>query len=228
MDELRAASMDASSDTFGTFVRKPTKRATSLSASLAESQPLPTPAAPALVNDWVEVGAVAGAYGVRGWIKIYPHAQIAKGDGALLHAKHWQLVAKDGQTQSVTVCEAKLHGGNNLVAQLASCASRDEAEALKGQRINVSRADFPAPQADEYYWVDLIGLDVITEAGVALGQVTGLLDSSAHAILQIAYSKQGKDGAQSQAERLIPFVHAHVSDVDLIKRQIVVNWEEDI
>ncbi len=227
MDKLKASLMDAS---FGTFVRKPSKRATAdsvRSISVSDQSSLPVTAAPNATDEWVEVGVVGGAYGVRGWLKIYPHAQASKGGGALLHAKRWQLT-KNGQTQNVTVSHAKLHGGNHLVAQLIGCTNRDEAEALKGSHISVSRADFPSLAADEYYWVDLIGLDVVTETGIALGRVTGLLDNSAHAILRIAYSKLDKKGAQSEAERLIPFVAAHVTDIDFIKRQIVVNWEEAI
>ncbi len=216
MDKLKTAPMDAS---FGTFVRKPSKRVTS-------DQSSPTVAVTSNATDeWVEVGVVGGVYGVHGWLKIYPHAQASQGGGALLHVKRWQLT-NDGQTQNVTVSHAKLHGGDHVVAQLVGCTDRDEAEAFKGWHISVSRTDFPALAADEYYWVDLIGLDVVTETGIALGQVIGLLESSAHAILRIADSKLDKKGAQ--AERLIPFVAAHVTDVDFGKRQIVVNWEEEI
>lgn len=224
MDKLKTASMDAS---FGTFVRKPSKRATSDSArSNVPEQASPTVAATSNATDeWVEVGVIGDAYGVVGWLKIYPHAQASQGGGALLQVKRWQLT-KNGQTQNVTVSHAKLHGGNHLVAQLAGCTNRDAAEAFKGWHISVSRTDFPALAADEYYWVDLIGLEVVTEAGMALGQVTGLLESSAHAILRIASSELDKKGAQ--VERLIPFVAAHVTDVDFGKRQIVVNWEEEI
>jgi 16S rRNA processing protein RimM len=70
----------------------------------------------------------------------------------------------------VTVRSAKYHSGD--VTPPWSTADRDGAEALKGATVQVSRADFPALSEDEYYWSDLIGMDVVNLQGEALGKVT--------------------------------------------------------
>jgi 16S rRNA processing protein RimM len=179
----------------------------------------------ALPDDLVEVGAIAEAYGVKGWIKIFPHAGSAESGGALLRAKVWWLV-KGRDQRRVTPVTAKPHSAT-IVAQFAGCDDRSAAETLRGFTIHVRRADFPVLTGDEYYWVDLIGLAVVNEAGEALGTVAALIDNGAHSILRVPYSSPGKDGTPTTAERLIPFVDAYIRAVDLAGKRITVDWETD-
>jgi tRNA (guanine37-N1)-methyltransferase len=88
---------------------------------------------------------------------------------------------------------------------------RNAAEALKGARIYVARADFPAAKGpDEYYWVDLIGLEVVNREGVKLGVVRDLLPTGPHSVLCLEYTEGDK-----HLERMIPFVSVYVDQVDL-------------
>jgi 16S rRNA processing protein RimM len=112
--------------------------------------------------------------------------------------------------------------GDAIVALAPEIPDRDAAEALKGVRIFVSRASFPAPDPDEFYWVDLIGLAVTNREGVALGEVVGLIDTGPHCVLRVA----PPPGAEAE-ERLIPFVDAYVDTVDLPGRRLVVDWGLD-
>lgn len=184
--------------------------------------------AEALPDDLVEVGYVSAAYGVRGWIKVQPHANDA---AALLHATRWWLikppapgVAGAGSTDPLClqIADSREHSGT-VVAQASGVADRSVAEALRGHRIWIRREDFPAPADDEFYWVDLIGCAVSNEQGESLGEVTGLLDNGAHQILQIAYPLA--DG--NTGERLVPFVDAFLRNVDVPGKRIVVDWGLD-
>jgi 16S rRNA processing protein RimM len=76
----------------------------------------------------------------------------------------------------------------------------------------------PQPGKNEYYWGDLVGMAVHDETGEALGEVTGLLSTGAHDVLQV------QDG---DVERLIPFVAAYVLDVDLAARSVRTAWRND-
>ena len=96
---------------------------------------------------------------------------------------------------------------------------REVAEALRGCEVAVSRADFPPAGRDEFYWVDLIGCQVSTPEGVALGVVDAVDDHGAHPLLRL----RADDGR----ERLIPFVDAHVPVVDVAGRRIVADWDPD-
>jgi 16S rRNA processing protein RimM len=123
------------------------------------------------------------------------------------------------------VTDARAHGGD-VVAAVREVADRDAAQALKGTRIFVSRASFPTPQDDEFYWVDLIGLTVINRQGVVLGVVDGLLETGANAVMRVRETSSAAVPAASR-ERLLPFVAAHVDRVDLPGRQILVDWDAD-
>lgn len=93
--------------------------------------------------------------------------------------------------------------------------SREQVMALKGVEIQVDRADFPAPDEDEFYHADLIGCEVIGQDGQVLGRVVALDDHGAQQVLRLA------------DDLLIPFVREIVRDVDLKARQIHVDWAAD-
>jgi len=181
-------------------------------------------------DDAVEVGSIADAYGLKGWVKIYAHAGPGHGSDALSNAKQWWLLIKDKLSEkrcAVDVRELKAHGGQDIVAHLAGIADRDAALALRGARIYVRRADFPALDDDEFYWVDLLGLDVINEAGIPLGQVAELMDNGVHSVLHVKYPTTAADGSPAMGERFIPFVGVYVKTVDRVAKRIVVDWQPD-
>lgn len=218
----RAKSASRAPVSFGAFARKPVERNV---VPAAAGQPSGIEPVEALPEDAVEVGAVVDAYGLKGWVKVAAHASARQGGEALTNAKRWWLV-KGREIRSAQVLASKTHG-DSIVAQLAGSSDRDQALALRGWRAHVRRGDFPALGDDEFYWVDLIGLDVVNEAGVALGSVVDLIDNGAHAVLRVEYPSLGKDGQQVNGERLIPFVGVYVKTVDQAAKRIVVDWEAD-
>jgi len=118
-----------------------------------------------------------------------------------------------------------------VVATLVGLRDRNEAEALKGATIQVSRKDFPALEEDEYYWTDLIGLDVVNLQGEALGKVTDMMHNGVQSILRItpaaaAAVADGLSAAKVQ-DRLVPFVDQFVKTVDLEGKLITLDWGLD-
>lgn len=211
---------------FGAFVRKPVEpRAASVDVDPTAAVAARLDEADAWPDDVIELGTIVDAYGLKGWVKVAPHASAAQGGNALVRTARWWLV-KGRDFKSAAVAHAKQHG-DHIVGQLAGCADRDEALALRGYRVHARRADFPALATDEFYWVDLVGLDVVNESEVALGRVVDLIDNGAHAVLRIEYPSVGKDGRPQRGERLIPFVGAYVKRVDQAAKCIVVDWEAD-
>jgi 16S rRNA processing protein RimM len=99
---------------------------------------------------------------------------------------------------------------------------RSAAEALRGARIFISRSSFPAAAADEYYWVDLIGLAVVNRQDEHMGSVKELLSAGPQTVLVLECEQDGK-----VCERMIPFVAAYIDDVDLPTRRIRVDWQAD-
>jgi 16S rRNA processing protein RimM len=179
--------------------------------------------------DAVEVGRVVGAWGVKGWIKLQPLGRDAQ---ALLAGRPWYLLSNatvpgHGETRSVLAVRQARRHSDMVVALADGFADRAQAETLRGARVFVSRAGFPAAGDGEYYWVDLIGAEVINREGRVLGSVTGLLDTGANDVLCVAPASATP--GERTAERLIPFVAAYVDQVDIAGRRIVVDWspEED-
>ncbi len=177
-----------------------------------------------LPEDAIEVGRILDAWGIKGWFKVLPHSASPE---ALFSSKRWYLqpAEKGAKTFSGTVLlkirEAKDHS-DSVVACAQDIDDRNAAEALKGARIFIPRSSFPSAGDDEYYWVDLIGLQVLNREGVALGQVTDLLSTGPQTVLVVGYEHEGK--AQ---ERMIPFVSAYVDGVDLPGKRITVDWQPD-
>ena len=175
--------------------------------------------------DAVEVGRVVDAWGVKGWFRVQPHA---KDPQALFSSKRWYLLAAESRAARepsaplpplLRIIEVRAHG-EQVIAAARDIDDRNAAERLRGARIFVPRSSFPTAGDDEFYWVDLIGLQVFNRDGVHLGQVTGLLDNGAQSVLRV------RADAQSP-ERLIPFVAAHVDRVDQAARRIDVDWGVD-
>jgi 16S rRNA processing protein RimM len=174
--------------------------------------------------DAVEVARVLEGWGIKGWLKVQPYARDPQ---ALFSSRRWFLkppepqagrpvVAGPEMPALLRVIEAREHG-DVVVASVRDVTDRTAADALRGARIFVSRNSFPTAGIGEFYWVDLIGLQVLNREGVLLGEVSGLIDNGAHSVLQV----------RGDTERLIPFVAAYIDEVDLKARQIRVDWGLD-
>ncbi|NRR31009.1 ribosome maturation factor RimM [Oxalobacteraceae bacterium] len=173
-------------------------------------------------DDLTQVGFVFGAYGVAGWVRVRPFSEDAD---ALLAIKTWWL--DKPALHDIEVLRVKLHGGD-VCAQLVGVTDRNAAEALKGAAVSVPRSHFPALSADEFYWSDLIGLDVVNLQGEHLGQVTDMMSNGPQSILRIKPAATADaDPEVAAQERLIPFVGQFVIHVDKAANQITVDWGLD-
>ncbi|MCW5624214.1 MAG: ribosome maturation factor RimM [Burkholderiales bacterium] len=157
------------------------------------------------------MGRIAAPFGIKGWVKIQTFT--ADVDGLLDYTPWW--VGRASGWEAWTVEESAVHGVT-LVVKLTGVDDREAAARLRGMEVAVPRAALPEAD-DGYYWADLIGLDVKNRDGVMLGTVESLMDNGAQSVLVVG----------GERERLIPFVEAHVDGVDLVTREIRVNWHPD-
>jgi 16S rRNA processing protein RimM len=185
---------------------------------------LPGLAAADLPPDAIEVGRVADAWGIKGWFKLLPYSAHPE---ALFASKSWFLLPSEKGVKTFDGCariavkEAKTHS-DSFVASAQGIDDRSAAEALRGARIFISRSSFPAAGIDEYYWVDLIGLDVVNRQDESMGTVCELLSTGPQTVLVLEFLADGKP-----QERMIPFVSAYIDEVDLKSRCIRVDWLAD-
>lgn len=190
--------------------------------------------------DAIEVGRITDAWGIKGWFKVLPHSASPE---ALFSAKSWFLLPPDrpmkpqrGQEAAASaqqawreplllnILEVKDHS-DTVVARAQAIDDRNASESLRGGRIFVPRSSFPEAADGEYYWVDLIGLQVFNREGVDLGQVRDLMSTGPQTVLVIEFPAE--TAGAKPVERMIPFVAAFVDGVDLPARRITVDWQPD-
>jgi len=163
------------------------------------------------------MGRVLAPYGVKGWIKVQPFTASPE---SLAGYDHWWF-SEGGDWAESDIAEVAVHG-SDVVARPAGCTDRDQAVKYRGREVAIPREAFPEAGKDEFYWADLVGLEVVNMQGEVLGEVAGLLSSGVQDILRVSEgTRSGKD------ERLIPIVEAVVKKVDLKTGRIEVDWGKD-
>ncbi len=162
----------------------------------------------------IDVGEISGVFGIKGWVKVFSFTEPREN---ILNYSPWYL-QKKGESKRVEVVEGQRQG-KLVVASLKGVNDRDAAAALTGWKILIDKKQLPKPAKDEYYWVDLVGMRVENEQGVALGRIDHLLETGANDVLVVM------DGDK---ERLIPFLQPQtVVRVDLEAGLMIVDWDPD-
>ncbi|RYG00247.1 MAG: ribosome maturation factor RimM [Caulobacteraceae bacterium] len=175
-------------------------------------------------EDLIPVGRILDAWGIKGGLKVQAYSTDA---GALFSAKRWFLRSTAPKpAQRVLAVRSVREQGEGIVAMADGVDDRNAAEALRGHEVHIPRSEFPRTPDGEYYWIDLIGLDVVNRESQALGRVIGLIDTGPHAVLRIL-PPGVEEPAKPDQERLIPFVGAFIDDVSLEARRITVDWGLD-
>ena len=164
-------------------------------------------------DDLIQVGRVAGAFGVRGELRI---TSFTADPVALVDYK--VLLREDGSA-GLTVTSGRAAKGS-VVVWTEQVQTRDQAEALRGLKLYIPRADLPAPDDDEFYVTDLIGLSVETTDGEALGTVKAVQDFGAGDLLEIQ-PPQGPSW-------YLPFTLAAVPEVRIAERKVIVVMPDEV
>lgn len=166
-------------------------------------------------SDLVVMGYVSGVFGVRGWLKIRPETDDPE---ALFDYSVWWL-GREGAWRAYEFINGQVQP-KAVIASLKGVHDRDAAALLKGSLIAIPRELLPETEDDEFYWNDLIGLQVQNLQGQHFGRVVRLLETGAHDVLVIQNDVDA-------SEILIPFVSVYVSEVRLQDALIVVDWQAD-
>ena len=165
------------------------------------------------MTEQVIVGEVAGAFGIKGWVKIFSHTDPQIN---ILDYSPWMLTDSNG-SREYKVLSGSAHV-NCIVARLEGIDDRDQALKLKSSKITVPRDRFPPLESGQYYWADLIGLKVINVEGVGLGIIVEMKTTGANDVIV----------AKAERERLIPFVmDRFVKEVNLIEGKMLVDWDAE-
>ena len=159
------------------------------------------------------LGEVVGAHGVKGLVRVRPFTEEPEAIAAY-------GALRDQRGRPINL-EAVGRAKGVVLARIAGVTDRDQAEALRGARLYVSRADLPEiEEAETYYHADLIGLTAVSADGRTLGRVTAVHDFGAGDVLEI--DSDPAAGRTRGESLLVQFTREAVPEVDLAAGRLVV------
>ncbi len=159
------------------------------------------------------VGAIAGAFGVRGEVRVKSFCTEPEAI-----ASYAPLFTEDGERSFTLRITRAIPGG--LAAKLAGITTKEAADALRGTSLFADRDRLPGLPDDEFYHADLIGLAVFDTGGQPVGTVRAVYNHGAGDILEI-------HGPGRKTTLLLPFTKAVVPTVDLTAGRIIADLPED-
>lgn len=165
------------------------------------------------MSDRVCVGAIAGAFGVHGEVRLKSFCA----DPEAI-ADYGPLTGDNGQTYEVDLTRPIKNG---FAAWLSGVETKEDADALRGVQLFAPRDRLPATAEDEYYHADLIGLRVVDTGGTEIGTIRAVMDHGAGDLLEI-------QGPGLKSSVLLPFTRACVPTVDLAGGKVVADPPEGL
>lgn len=160
-------------------------------------------------DELVPVGKISGPHGIKGFLKVYSYSGNIQ---SLQSADSVFLKGKDGIPKEYIVKSVSAHSGGFILG-LAGFTDINQVLAMKGSELCIKRSQLPAPEEDEYYWSDLIGLTVHTDMGVELGTIVDIFETGSSDI----YVVRG-----SFKEYLIPAIADVIAQVDIPGKKMVI------
>lgn len=157
------------------------------------------------------IGEIATAHGIKGYVKLRGFVE----DESIL--EHTPLYTK-AEGGSVIALTLKNPLKNDWVAEVKGVTDRNAAEALRGTKIYIDRADMPEPDGDDVYIEDLKGLRVLDKDGKQIGILSGVENFGASDLLDIM--------PETGAGFYVPFTDDTVLDIDLEAGTITVELPE--
>jgi 16S rRNA processing protein RimM len=161
------------------------------------------------VNDLILIGKVSGTHGIRGQVRVVPYSGLPD---SILSLSTFFLQMPDGSYKSFEIAGASEHKKRVLVT-LKGFNDINFVLGLVGCEIYIDRAQLPELPEGEYYWQDLIGLEVLTDRGDSLGELVHIFETGSNDIYVV---KAGNH------EYLIPAISDVVLDIDLDARKMTV------
>lgn len=196
-------------------------------------------------SNLIDVGRIAGAFGVKGWLKVMSDTEPADN---IVNYSPWWLKTPHG-VKPFKLLEYK-HGSNGLLVRLEGVDGRDQAAEYRMTKIAIDQSQLVALHAGDYYWHQLIGLNVVSEykgQRAYFGRVKEMLETGANDVLVVDpaeredseghHHKEKPESIDPQSvpmvqiqskQRLIPYVpDTYVLSIDLQRGEMVVNWDPD-
>ncbi|UUV06606.1 ribosome maturation factor RimM [Ruegeria sp. YS9] len=166
------------------------------------------------MTDLICVGSIAGAYGVRGEVRLKSFCAVPEDIET-----YSPLTDEAGKERYPVVLTRTIKNG--FAARLGGVETKEQADALNGLRLYARRDQLPSLPDDEFYHNDLIGLDVYDTGGTLLGKVKSVQNHGAADLLEL-------HGPGLKTTVFLPFTMQAVPTVDLEQGRIVADPPEGL
>lgn len=167
------------------------------------------------------LGHVTGVSGLKGLVKV--HSDTNPRENIIAFKQWW--IEQGGAWRQINVVNGRPQG-KTIVAQIEGVSSPEQASLLIGAKIAVDRETLPQLSGGEYYWTDLVGMQVKTVDGVELGPVDRLFETGANDVVVIKDERDHEE--KSSSEVLVPWLVPDViTEVNMDSRVITVDWDPD-
>jgi 16S rRNA processing protein RimM len=163
-------------------------------------------------NKRLLIGQINGLFGVQGWVKLFSYAHPRKN---ILSYQPWHIKV-DGVWTTLDIVKGR-EQGKTIVAQLKDVVDREDSRRYIGVELYIEKSQLPQLAQGEYYWDELTGLEVINNQGIILGTISYLVDTGANNVMVVNGKK----------EHWVPYIEPFLISIDMDKRQILVDWDED-
>ncbi|RSB48105.1 MULTISPECIES: ribosome maturation factor RimM [Brevundimonas] len=166
------------------------------------------------------VGQIGGAFGVKGEVRISAYTA-----DAMALVGYSPLLGADGKPV-LTLLSARPDKAG-VVAKVKEIATKEEADARRGQKLFVTRDALPEPDEDEFYLTDLVGLEGRDPADVVLGKVKSVQNFGADDMLEIAPAEGGPTWYLPFTREAAPELHINEGWLRIVRPTEVSDRDED-
>ena len=157
----------------------------------------------------IAYGKILKPHGLKGEVKVFPYS----GDsGNFKNFTELHLSSSQGTSHKYKISKKRFQK-NLIIVSLEGIDNIEKAEQLKGLTVYIDSKELPAKEIDEYYWFELIGLEVFSTDDKLLGQVINIIDNTAQPVLVI------NNGSY---EFMVPFIEKFVKEIDIKSSRIII------
>ncbi len=167
------------------------------------------------MEPYLRVGVIASTHGLKGEVKVFPTT-----DDPERFRKLKQVILDTKREQKPLTITQVRYFKNQVILKFKEFQDINEIEKYRGCDLLVSREDAVPLKENENFIVDLIGMQVETEEGEALGMLTDVLQTGANDVY-VVETKERK-------ELLLPAIPACILQVDVEAKLMRVHLLEGL
>ena len=159
------------------------------------------------------IGQVSGCFGVKGWLKIFSYSDPREN---ITTYENWII---DGEVYPSIQSKKN---GKLIVAKLNGIDDKESAQTFIGKNIEIESQQLADLNDQQFYWRDLLGLNVSNKEGIDFGTLKSMLETGANDVMIV----QGRN--KGDRERLVPFIMGNtVIKISIENKTVLVDWHED-